>query len=115
MISDAACDPEFPPLLMMSGMKSASTTARAISCSKNDMAVAVSISPEEECGEPAAALAHHGAKSDLYVWCVEGFHAAHALDVFRGLFFGDVENVVHGDDAQQQCLRYRPRAARSRS
>jgi hypothetical protein len=37
--------PSLPPLLMMSGTKSASTTARSISFSKYPMAVAVSISP----------------------------------------------------------------------
>ena len=44
MMSDAACEPELPPLEMMSGTKSASTTARAISSSKRPIAVAVSIS-----------------------------------------------------------------------
>ena len=45
MTSVDACDPELPPLEMMSGTKSASTTARAISASKAPIAVAVSISP----------------------------------------------------------------------
>ena len=45
MISEAACEPELPPLEMMSGTNSASTTARAISSSKWPIAVAVSISP----------------------------------------------------------------------
>ena len=40
-----ACEPELPPLLMISGTKSASTTARAISFSKTAIALAVSISP----------------------------------------------------------------------
>ena len=40
-----ACDPELPPLEMISGTKRARTTARAISFSKNPIAVAVSISP----------------------------------------------------------------------
>ena len=44
MISEAACEPELPPLLMMRGTKRARTTARAISPSKRPMAVAVSIS-----------------------------------------------------------------------
>ena len=34
MTSVEACEPELPPLLMISGMNSASTTARAISSSK---------------------------------------------------------------------------------
>ena len=45
MTSVAACEPELPPLLMMSGTNSARMTARAISFSKNPIAVAVSISP----------------------------------------------------------------------
>ena len=44
MMSEAAWEPELPPLEMMSGTKSASTTARAISSSKRPIAVAVSIS-----------------------------------------------------------------------
>ena len=43
-----ACEPELPPLEMMSGTKSASTTARAISASKYPIAVAVSISPRNK-------------------------------------------------------------------
>ena len=45
MTSVDACDPELPPLEMMSGTNSARTTAFAISFSKNPIAVAVSISP----------------------------------------------------------------------
>ena len=52
----AACEPELPPLLMMSGMKSASTTALAISCSKKPMAVAVSISPRKSTTSHEARL-----------------------------------------------------------
>ena len=39
-----ACEPELPPLEMMSGMNTASTTARAISASNRLMAAVVSIS-----------------------------------------------------------------------
>ena len=53
MMSEVACEPELPPELMISGMNRASTTARSISCSKYPIAVAVSISPDEERGEPA--------------------------------------------------------------
>ncbi len=45
MTSVVACEPELPPLEMMSGMNSANTTARAISFSKNPIALAVNISP----------------------------------------------------------------------
>ena len=41
MTSVDACDPELPPLEMMSGTNSARTTAREISRSKNPIAVAV--------------------------------------------------------------------------
>ncbi len=47
MTSVVACEPELPPLEMMSGMKSARTTAAAISPSKYCMALAVSISPRK--------------------------------------------------------------------
>jgi hypothetical protein len=57
MISDVACDPELPPELMISGTKSASTTARSISCSKCPIAVAVSISPKNSAvSQPARFL-----------------------------------------------------------
>ena len=45
MTSVAACEPELPPLEMMSGTNSASTTAFEISASNAPIAVAVSISP----------------------------------------------------------------------
>jgi hypothetical protein len=45
MTSVDACDPELPPLEMMSGTNSARVTARWISCSNAPIAVAVSISP----------------------------------------------------------------------
>ena len=52
-----ACEPELPPLEMMSGTNRARTTARAISLSKNPMAVAVSISPRNRTtSQPARFL-----------------------------------------------------------
>jgi hypothetical protein len=45
MTSVEACEPELPPLEMISGTNRASTTARAMSSSKCVMALAVSISP----------------------------------------------------------------------
>ena len=39
------CDPEFPPLLMISGTNKATIGSNSISCSKTPIAVAVSISP----------------------------------------------------------------------
>src|SRR4051794_28058978 len=72
-----ACEPEFPPLEMISGMNSASTTARAISFSKKPIALAVSISPRNSadsqptrlrviCGRPRQLRVRDpGAGSDL--------------------------------------------------
>ena len=54
MTSVDACDPELPPLEMMSGTNSASTTAFEISASKAPIAVAVSISPRNSAvSQPA--------------------------------------------------------------
>ena len=54
MTSVEACDPELPPLEMISGTNSASTTARSISRSKKPIAVAVSISPRKSAvSQPA--------------------------------------------------------------
>ena len=53
MMRDVAWEPELPPELMISGTNRARTTARSISCSKWPIAVAVSISPTEERGEPS--------------------------------------------------------------
>ena len=54
MTSVAAWDPELPPLEMMSGTNSARTTAFVISCSKDAIAVAVSISPRKSAvSQPA--------------------------------------------------------------
>ena len=49
-----ACDPELPPLEMISGTNSARMTAFSISCSKKPIAVAVSISPRNSAvSQPA--------------------------------------------------------------
>ncbi len=54
MTSVEACDPELPPLEMISGTNSARTTAFAISFSKKPIAVAVSISPRNSAvSQPA--------------------------------------------------------------
>ena len=54
MTSVDACEPELPPLEMMSGTNSARTTAFAISASKAPIAVAVSISPRNSAvSQPA--------------------------------------------------------------
>ena len=71
--SVVACDPEFPPLLMMSGIKSARTTARSISAEKNPIAVAVSISPTNRIASQLSAFAHHLRKSHFEIRPVERF------------------------------------------
>ena len=100
MMSEVACEPELPPELMISGMNSASTTARPISCSKWPIAVAVSISPRKSAREPAGALADHLAQADLHVRLVERLHAAELLHVLRLLADQGVDHVVHRDDAE---------------
>ncbi len=72
MTSVVACDPELPPLEMISGTKSASTTAFSISLSNTPMAVAVSISPRKSAAsQPArlriislSAMVRYGSPSD---------------------------------------------------
>src|SRR6266852_5909620 len=102
--SEVACDPELPPLEMMSGTNSASTTALAISFSKNPIAVAVSIA-EEERGEPAGALPQHAGEGDGEVGLAQRLGAAHLLDVLGRLFADHLDHVVDGDDALHPPLR----------
>ena len=90
MTSVEACDPELPPLEMMSGTKSASTTAFPISFSKNPIAVAVSISPRNSAVSQPARFWIMRRKRDLHVRLVEGLGTADALDVLRRRRFGDV-------------------------
>ena len=104
MTSVAACEPELPPLLMMSGTNSARTTARAISFSKNPIAVAVSISPTNSTASQPAALADHVGEADLEVRRVEGLAAADLLDVLGGLLLHHVHDVVGRDDALHPAL-----------
>ena len=101
MMSVVAWLPEFPPELMMRGMKRESTTARAISCSNRPMAVAVSISPEEEGAEPARPLPQHAAEGNLGVGDVEGLDTTQLLHVLGLLLDQGVDHVVHRDDAEQ--------------
>ena len=60
---------------------------------------------DEEPGEPGAAFANHVADRRGGVGCVEGFHAAEFLDIFGELFFGDIGDVVGGDDADEEAER----------
>ena len=99
MTSVDACEPELPPLEMISGMKIASTTARAISASNRLIAGGGEHLADEQHREPADALAHHVDQRDLEVGGVEGFGTADLLDVLGRLFLDDVDDVVDGDDA----------------
>ena len=51
-----ACEPEFPPLEITSGMNNASTTAREISASYRPIADAVSVSPRNSTDSQPARL-----------------------------------------------------------
>ena len=103
MMSVDACEPELPPLEMISGTKRASTTAFAISFSKKPIAVAVSISPRNSAVSQPARFRIIRAKRDLHVRLVEGLRSAEALDVSRRRCLGDVEHVVDGDDADEHA------------
>ena len=81
MTSVEACDPELPPLEMISGTNSARTTAFEISASKAPIAVAVSISPRNSAVSQPARFWIILPKRDVHVRLVEGFRTADALDL----------------------------------
>ena len=87
-----ACDPELPPLEMISGTNSARTTAFAISFSKKPIAVAVSISPRNSTtSQPARFLTMRGER-DLQVRLVERFGCRRTAGMSRvAAVLGDVE------------------------
>ena len=103
----AAWEPELPPLEMMSGTNSASTTARSISRSKKLMAVAVSISPRNRMTSQPPRRRIIDEEPHREIRLVEGFHTAEALQRARGRRLRHVEHVVDGDDADQHALRIR--------
>ena len=95
-----ACEPEFPPLLMISGMKRASTTARSISAEKKPMAVAVNISPTKR-------MASHPARLRTICPNVTSRYGPSSAsippifsDIFSGLLLNQSGNVSAGDDTQ---------------
>src|SRR5438552_3932510 len=55
----------------------------------------------EQRAQPAAALADHGPEAASRVRLVELLHAAELVDVLRLLLDQRVDDVVHGDDAEQ--------------
>ncbi len=104
MTSVAACEPELPPLLMISGTNSASTTARAISSSKKPIAVAVSISPTNSTASQPPRFRTMSAKPICRYGASSASHAADLLDVLGGLLLHHVHDVVGRDDALHPAL-----------
>ena len=103
MTSVAACDPELPPLEMMSGTNSASTTAFAISSSNAPIAVAVSISPRKSAVSHPARFLNHPPEGDADIRLVQGFRSADPLDLPGRGRLGHVQDVVDRDDADQHA------------
>ena len=56
---------------------------------------------EKQGGKPASSLSHHLEERRFQIGRVQGFHAAHLLDVFGRFFLGDIEDVVARHYAQQ--------------
>ena len=109
MTSVAACEPELPPLLMMSGTNSARMTARAISFSKNPMAVAVSISPMNSTASQRPRFRTMSSEADLQIGLVQRLAAADLLDVLGRLLLDHVHDVVGRHDALHPAFRVHDR------
>jgi hypothetical protein len=92
----AACDPELPPLEMMSGTNSARTTAFEISSSNAPIS-------DEEGRQPSRTLLNHAPEGDADVRLVEGFRAADALDFPGRGRLGDIQHIVDRHDADQHA------------
>ena len=105
MTSVDACDPELPPLEMMSGTNSARTTRLRDLVLEGAHRRGRQHLAEEQRGEPAGALPDHAREPDVHVGLVERLRSADALDVLRRLCLGHVEHVVDGDDADQHAGR----------
>ena len=95
-MSDVACEPEFPPELMMSGMNRASTTAFA-SYLKVPHRRGRQHLAQEKRRQPRRAFSDHREESDLGVGLVQCLHSAEALDVFGVLFHQCVDDVIDRD------------------
>ena len=91
MISVAACEPELPPLEMISGTKRASTTVRAICGLEEAHGRGREHLADEQDDQPARALAHHGGQRRAHVRLVERLQAAEALDVAGRFLLGHVD------------------------
>ena len=103
MTSVEACDPELPPLEMISGTNSASTTARAISFSKKPIAVAVSISPRNSTvSQPARFCTIRRNAMSMYGSSSASDPPSFWMSSVASLL-GHVEHVVDGDDADQHA------------
>ena len=103
MTSVEACEPELPPLEMISGTNSASTTACSISCSIRAHRRRRQHLAEEQRRQPAGALLNHPREADLHVGLVQRLGAAESLDVLGRLRFRHVQHVVDGDDADEHA------------
>ncbi len=57
-----------------------------------------------EAQQPADALAHQQAERGMAQADVQGLDGGEFVEVFGGDFFGDVEDVVHGDDAEHDVV-----------
>ena len=104
-MSDVACEPELPPLEMISGTNSASTTALAISSSKYPIAVAVNISPTNKTASQPRALFDH---VETCRCCRYGASSASIPPSFWmssvASLFGHIEHVIHRHHADQHVL-----------
>ncbi len=68
------------------------------------MAVAVSISLRKRTDEPDDAFPEKFEQRHFEIGFVEGFGTADLLDIFGKFFLGDPEDVVDGDDAEEDLL-----------
>ena len=105
MIRVAACEPELPPLEMISGTNSARTTAFAISLLEEAHRRRGQHLAEEQDDQPGGPLPDHRQERRVRVRLVEGLEAAELLDLPGGLLLGHVEHVVDRDDAHEHALR----------
>ena len=105
MISVEACEPELPPLEMISGMKSASTTRLLDLVLEEAHRRRGEHFAEEEHDQPDRALAHQLEQRRVHVGLVQRLDAAELLHVLGRLLLLHVEHVVDRHDAEQLVLR----------
>ena len=93
--------PALPPVPISSGMKNDSATTAASSPSKWRSTVPVRVPRHEQQHQPADALAHHRATPGCRSRACPGarLDGGHAQDVLGLLLDHDVDDVVHGHEA----------------